>query len=314
MSKYSSSSDSSGSHRKKKSRYRSRSSSCSSSSSKYSSRKKSKKYKKQRRSRSKEKRLKCSRRLSRDRDRHSKRSSSPSSKFKSSKSRRSSSRNRSNTYNSYSKGRSPGRYRRSHSGDSHSSSRRSRSLSKNRTNYSESRSRSQSQKPKNPKSPESLRSQKDDDNLLEKLNKAAMKAMAENARSRELGAFNEPPPDRDAILKYINSNSFAPQGFSSNVQKQKEDLPTIYEKNDPVYKKEVVTTEEPGCLLNPNLLIDDYEEKLNRWVKKIYQIRQRSINGEPLNFSWKDMKNILYIVWIKCHYIFNLICIKCVLI
>uniref|UniRef100_A0A224XUM1 Putative splicing regulatory glutamine/lysine-rich protein 1 isoform x17 n=1 Tax=Panstrongylus lignarius TaxID=156445 RepID=A0A224XUM1_9HEMI len=286
MGKYSSDSESgsSSSYRRKKSdrgrKGRHRSSSRSSSGSKYTSKsRRSKKSKKNRRSRSRERHSKHSRRHSRDRHRRSRSSSSK-------RSRRS--RSRSKSSRSYSRGVSPWSKNRGRSSRS-SSHRRSRSYSRGRRRYSRSRTRTRSISPRRSDSRNINKSNEctskyspndDGSELLEKLNKAAVLLMSEKAK--ETSTSIESQVQREAIINEINAPTFAPKIFISNDNKS-DDLPAIVEIPS-VPTKLTTIKEEPGSLLHPNvcLLLEDQEEKLNRWVRKVYQIRQRSLNGEPL--------------------------------
>ncbi|KAF6215009.1 hypothetical protein GE061_009757 [Apolygus lucorum] len=272
MGKYSSDSDSENSYKKSKRKSRRRSTSGSSSSSRNSSsrskRKKcSKKHKKRSgRSKSREKvrKTRTSRKYSRerDRDRYSRRSRSRS--------------------HSYSVTRSPTRHRHRSKDSDASSTRRSRSRDRRKH-----RSRSRSHSSRRRSRSKDRRVRDDGAELLEKLNKAAIQAMADNSKLREatLNLVNQVAERESAILD-IKASGFAPKAFSSTAtDRRSEHLPTIVELPEPKpVKINVSMKEDPNSLLHPNLLLEDPEEKLNKWVRKLFLLRQRSLKGEPLAY------------------------------
>jgi len=81
--------------------------------------------------------------------------------------------------------------------------------------------------------------------------------------------------NRGSLIEEINSTAFVQKSFSSALKADPTALMTV----PPSKPRAAKTNEKPENLFHPNLLVENREEKLNRWVKKLYQIRQRSLNG-----------------------------------
>lgn len=101
--------------------------------------------------------------------------------------------------------------------------------------------------------------------------------MSENAKKLG-GLLIDNPEARNNAINEINSPHFVPKSFCSG--DRKDESPVVSDVTNFVNFSNI--KEEPGSLLHPNLLIEDQIEKTNRWVKKLYQIRQKSFYGEPL--------------------------------
>ncbi|XP_046402543.1 serine/Arginine-related protein 53-like [Ischnura elegans] len=298
MSKYSSDSDSSGDdsyHRRKKdsgrSKRRSRSSSESSSSgSRHSTaRKRSRKKRKckSRRSRSRDRKAKSSRsrrnRSGDDRSRSSFRSKSWSRSRSNSKSR--------STSPSSSK-RSRG-YRRSPSSGSQDSHNRS-DLKGNASRVPSSREAG------------SGVGRGSEDQLSAKLQAAMRAAQTADQLLRQQGVLLPPPqaPTSTAAstktinkninvsehtdpgaLEEINAPEFVQRNFVSNgrVETSSEQAADIISSvvSSTLSAKSDIYSAEKDSLFHPNLLVNS-QVKMDKWVKKLFTLRQKAINGEPL--------------------------------
>lgn len=51
----------------------------------------------------------------------------------------------------------------------------------------------------------------------------------------------------------------------------------------PAVNSAAASKDKSTSLFHPNLLMEDKEDKLNRWVKKLFLIRQRSMTGESMD-------------------------------
>lgn len=115
--------------------------------------------------------------------------------------------------------------------------------------------------------------------LLERLNKAASEALSDKNKKLE-NLFSENQENRSNIIDQINAPHFIQESFSS--KERKDEVSVVTEPAAFISFNNTQLKEEPGSLLHPNLLIEDQHDKLNRWIRKLYLIRQKSINGEPL--------------------------------
>uniref|UniRef100_A0A1B6D5R4 Uncharacterized protein n=3 Tax=Clastoptera arizonana TaxID=38151 RepID=A0A1B6D5R4_9HEMI len=84
-------------------------------------------------------------------------------------------------------------------------------------------------------------------------------------------------------LEEINSCSFAPKAFVSSKQHNSENNPIVVDLTIPTVN--LSYNDKPNSIFHPNLLVENKEEKLNRWVKKLFQIRQRYYGGELLDIN-----------------------------
>ncbi|KAG8305496.1 hypothetical protein J6590_068888 [Homalodisca vitripennis] len=84
--------------------------------------------------------------------------------------------------------------------------------------------------------------------------------------------------NRGSLIEEINSTTFVQKSFSSATKLDPTAMMTV----PPSKPRTTKTNEKPEVLFHPNLMVETREDKLNRWVKKLYQIRQRSINGTPM--------------------------------
>ncbi|XP_069698526.1 serine/Arginine-related protein 53-like isoform X2 [Periplaneta americana] len=304
MSRYSSESDSSrgDDHSQRRSisnkmRGRSRSSSGSSSDSHYSYKRKSYKHKRSKghRSRSRDRHSKSSHR-SRHYNKtsdssHSLRSRS-SSKGRSRRSSRDRSRDRSRSGDKHSRGHTRSRSRSKERSRRRS---RSRSRSKERSRY---RSRSVSKNKSN--SPVILKQEPStEEQLRAKLQRAIKAAQSADDQLRQQGLLTggsirkedlhrEPviPMYPGNVLDEINDSSFVQKRFvsSKSIGNQvSTDTPIIDLTEDSVPTVHTVpqVVEDPESIFHTSLSVDP-QAKLDKWVKKLFHMRQKAINGEPL--------------------------------
>lgn len=120
-----------------------------------------------------------------------------------------------------------------------------------------------------------------DDELLQRLNAHAVQAMVENAKTRVQNLVEEQANRQSAVID-INAPNFAPKSFTSS-QKDKDEDPVIVQPAPlQTPNTNVIEIENERNILSPNVILEDETAKLNRWIKKLYLIRQRAINGEMM--------------------------------
>ncbi|XP_026293103.1 serine/arginine-rich splicing factor 4-like [Frankliniella occidentalis] len=322
MSKYSTESDSSDGHSRKKGKSSRRGRSPSSSSSESGSRHRRRTHKSghsRRRSHSSDVSHKSSRR---DRDRSSDRSHEKS-KSRYSRRSRSSSRSRRRRSRSRSQSKSHSRRRSSSHSPSRSykktHSRRSRSRSKGHSRRrsssgSSAESKEQTLKGRQPdvvnlpvrsQGSPSSRSQPTqeapsasqsapEEALTERLQKAIWAAKTADQQLRNqglIGARKEVDPtfmvleaiNRSNLLDEINSDGFSPRQFTSGAKR--DEYPIVVDlASQPAVPPPAQVKQDPKAIFHSSLLVDE-PQRLERWIKKLYSIRQRAINGEPFTFS-----------------------------
>lgn len=89
--------------------------------------------------------------------------------------------------------------------------------------------------------------------------------------------------NRNQLIDEINAPSFVQKVFTSCTK--------VVNSNSDTYDTSITSTgyaaaankDKIESLFHPNLLMEDKEDKLNRWVKKLFLIRQRSITGESMD-------------------------------
>lgn len=82
------------------------------------------------------------------------------------------------------------------------------------------------------------------------------------------------------MIEEINAPSFVQKAFTSSTKVVGSNSDTSITSTGNVGAANKDKTES---LFHPNLLMEDKEDKLNRWVKKLFLIRQRSISGESMD-------------------------------
>lgn len=127
--------------------------------------------------------------------------------------------------------------------------------------------------------------------LSDRMQKAiwAAKTADQQLRSQGLiGAKRELSPtlmvldaiNRSNLLEEINSDGFAPRQFTSN--SKRDDYPVVVDlASQPSVPTPVQVVQDPKAIFHSSLLVDE-PQRLERWVQKLYSIRQRAINGEPI--------------------------------
>lgn len=90
------------------------------------------------------------------------------------------------------------------------------------------------------------------------------------------------PVHQTSVLDEINDPSFVPKNFRSSKSTATEvsDTSVIDLTVDAVLPV-VQAAEDPESIFHPSLT-QDPAVKLDRWVKKLFHMRQKAINGEPL--------------------------------
>lgn len=101
-------------------------------------------------------------------------------------------------------------------------------------------------------------------------------------------------PSNDPIIKQeqldeIDAPSFIPKSFISSKSDKKTsftqnlligDLPIMGNNGTTLYRDELVTETEKkknDTVFHDNIVFEDTEAKIQRWVKKLYQIRRKSL-------------------------------------
>jgi len=86
--------------------------------------------------------------------------------------------------------------------------------------------------------------------------------------------------NRSNLLDEINSDGFSPRQFTSGGKR--DEYPIVVDlASQPSVPTPVPVKQDPKTIFHSSLLVDE-PQRLERWVKKLYNIRQRAINGEPL--------------------------------
>ncbi|XP_075212140.1 uncharacterized protein LOC142319107 isoform X3 [Lycorma delicatula] len=197
------------------------------------------------------------------------------------------SRNRSRSADSYSRcSHSPSRDQYTKK-DSNSRSRRSRSTSNEKY-------RSKEIEKKNSPSFHSV-NESEHEKLHHTLKKAIKAAETAGKKLQQQGLLGfdltplsaEQQINRENAIEEINAPSFLQRSFSSsNKSKNSDSAPVIVDVAIPTGKTALSTwNHKPESLLHPNISLENKEDRLNRWVKKLFQIRQRSLNGEAWEYA-----------------------------
>lgn len=103
-----------------------------------------------------------------------------------------------------------------------------------------------------------------------------------SSRKEDLHQDSVTPVYQASVLDEINDPSFVPKHFSSSksVVSQVSETSVIDLTTDAVLSG-VQATEDPESIFHTSLA-QDPQMKLDRWVKKLFHMRQKAINGEPL--------------------------------
>lgn len=106
--------------------------------------------------------------------------------------------------------------------------------------------------------------------------------MGASSRKEDLYRDAITPVHQTSVLDEINDPSFVPKNFSSSKSAVNEvsDTSVIDLTVDAVLPV-VQAADDPESIFHPSLT-QDPAMKLDRWVKKLFHMRQKAINGEPL--------------------------------
>lgn len=87
--------------------------------------------------------------------------------------------------------------------------------------------------------------------------------------------------NRSNLLDEINSDGFSPRQFTSNAKR--DEYPVVVDlASQPSVPIPMLVKQDPKAIFHSSLLVDE-PQRLERWIKKLYNIRQRALNGEPLS-------------------------------
>ncbi|XP_039279769.1 serine/Arginine-related protein 53-like isoform X5 [Nilaparvata lugens] len=156
-----------------------------------------------------------------------------------------------------------------------SKSRRSRSKSKEKSTKAN----------RNRSSP----SDSEDGRLNDTMKKAIKAAKTAGKKLQQQGLLFDislgDPSKHEKAIEEICTPSFKPKSFSSSAKnKSSDNAPVIVDVAIPSGKALPAWNHKPENLLHPSIASESKEDRLNRWVKRLMQARQRSLNGDFIDY------------------------------
>lgn len=83
--------------------------------------------------------------------------------------------------------------------------------------------------------------------------------------------------NRSNLLEEINSDGFCPRQFTSNAKR--DEYPVVVDlASQPTVPTPAQVKQDPKLIFHSSLLVDE-PQRLERWIKKLYSVRQRAISG-----------------------------------
>lgn len=85
--------------------------------------------------------------------------------------------------------------------------------------------------------------------------------------------------NKNLLIEEINTPTFVQKKFTSSTKGVNSNGASATS----TFNVAAVHKDKSESLFHPNLLMEDKEDKLNRWIKKLFLIRQRSMSGESMD-------------------------------